>query len=682
MYFEVKLKMNNRDSLTSAAMLAAIWENSNKDTFDLLIPFVEYIISCECKIGGFINISLIIEKLDRDFAFGSIPESVITNILSRLTKKKYGNVLKKEKGNKFVLICDLNDKRKSFEQSFAEKHESTNNLIVAFINDYKQRTGKMISEEKAISLFSSLLENQSYDILVDPENLNEITNQSGRDKFILAQFILNILDDKRNRYYSDLTDISCGALLSSAVYVHSDKTQYKTLPLKDLVVYFDTTLLLYALGYKTNSQTKNIKCIMKLLSDNGAELCYYERNRDEVVDILTAYCNNRGKISSQTLEFFDEHNTPTSAIKIYISDIDKKLSNLGFTKKEIVPYYGNENERQKHSKEFIDEEGLKNSLLKKIRGYKDSPAQNDVDCISSICRERKGNVSKTIERCEYIWITSNTNLCNTVREFLEFEDCIPPAYSVFDLSTEMWIKYGFHDPEIPKLRLYENAQMALSPTPEIIRCYVDILHALTMNGTVDQETEMTLRMDHTITKNLMVFSQGDESKINEDVVKSEVDTALEKITNGISKKANNLSIEVEKLKQDKDDKRKKAKEKKTSIMKEIKNEATSSADSFSKKCITFLKILSLIAFIAVFISEIIVTVLSAINVNILWLIPMIIVLISTLLGYCFWLKNMLNEKIESYAIKIKQIKYEKDYHNQLNLRENELSIINELLLDL
>lgn len=534
--------MDSKMILSSAAMITAIWETHKKDNIDLLIPFAQYIIADDYCINQQIDIEHIANRM-KDFGFNKIPEAIVLIIFKRLCKKQYENVLVYKNSN-YYLNNDLSSFKNDFDTKYKLQKRKTDDLINAFINYYQERTGICLKKEDARNVFKEFLEIKSYDILCETEELNNITTKHSREreKFHMAQFILKNLNEN-----SDLKDsivnISTGALLSSAVYIDTDFKSFKKRPLENLEVYFDTTLLLYALGYKTNYQKESMDILLELLKNCGAKLCYYSATLQEVKNILCAYQHRTSEMAGQTLEKFDEMGVTYNAVEVYIFELKNELSKLGFEEKEFLPYPENMDNLPYSKSAFIDEKGLDEYLKSKIKSYKHKQEQldNDIGCISSVCRQRKGFDVENLENCTIIWVTSNNFLCKCVADFLKVKNCVAPAVSYSELVTELWIKYSNKDKNIPKLTMYENASMALTPNKAIINKLQDYITSLEKDKKISPEYAAFARNNfYKSAKSIAFKSEGDISLFDENMAKSEIESLVDNITQNESKKNREL----------------------------------------------------------------------------------------------------------------------------------------------
>lgn len=101
---EMRWNLMNQNVLVSTAMISALWEKHNKDTLDLMIPFMKYAIANTTKVGAKLNLNSVIEIFKTEFGYDSIPYNVVINILNRLSP----SILSK-KDREYTLIASLDD---------------------------------------------------------------------------------------------------------------------------------------------------------------------------------------------------------------------------------------------------------------------------------------------------------------------------------------------------------------------------------------------------------------------------------------------------------------------------------------------------------------------------------------------------------------------------------------------
>lgn len=119
--------MKNDNALISTAVLTAIWDDSNKDNIELVIPFVSNIIFNKFKVNDLIDEEYIIRQLKEKFCFNKFPYAVLKIVLNRMKRR---NILKLD-NKKFILTKDLKDEAKEFEDRLNIAKLETSKVISA-----------------------------------------------------------------------------------------------------------------------------------------------------------------------------------------------------------------------------------------------------------------------------------------------------------------------------------------------------------------------------------------------------------------------------------------------------------------------------------------------------------------------------------------------------------------------
>lgn len=543
--------MARDEFLLSTAMLSTLWEENYKDSLDLLIGFVKYAIAQSTKLYDELDLKTIHITAKKYLYIPNIPEQIIEEILDRLTKKEYGKVLSYDtKNTKYTLVNDLS----SYVADFDNKLEKEKSDIADFFNKlavyYNSKARKELSQDQLKSQFFHFLENEGFDFLRSsdkPNNLREISSDKGQCYFLIAQFILDLYDNKKQEYNTALR-ITMGYFLSKSIYLDSNKVFFKkNPPLKDLNVYIDTTLLLYILDCKTKYQYNSAMSMVNLLLDNGANLYYYTHNLEEVEEIIKKYKKHRST-PRRTLERFDEEKYTDIQIELFFKSIKENLAAKKIYISDIQPYSSYDH--------VIDEDGLSNYLASKISGYKGKSniLEHDVKSISSICRERKGIKTNEYENLSCIWVTSNTKLVKYTNKFFEneYKNSFSPIITDRKLTTELWIKYSNKKNNIFESFLLENALLAIEPSEDVVSRFIENVDKFEKMNMISPETAAYVRLVCVNDKNIMLATDGDPEKMTEQTANDLIAEYEQRIVGEYKKELESIQNDYAKRDQEKD----------------------------------------------------------------------------------------------------------------------------------
>lgn len=239
-----------------------------------------------------------------------------------------------------------------------------------------------------------------------------------------------IIDAKDNNIplFNKIIKIVQGMMIASAIYID-------TTPASDFIekrgingtkVFLDTTLVIYAMGYKTREQEVAAKYLVNALYDNGADLYIFPQHVAEIKDILTAF-NNRQKSKApyRTLERLENEEWTTTEINKEIMFLEEHLqSDLGVSVYTGNQYLDEKGKLYDAEGVYLDSKALKEHINTAIRNYgrDDSRLQNDVDAICSVVAQRAGMRFERIEGCLAIFVTTNYSLVKESNRFLKYHN--------------------------------------------------------------------------------------------------------------------------------------------------------------------------------------------------------------------------------------------------------------------
>ena len=109
--------------LISTALISSLWDMHHKDSFDLMLPFLKYVISKTTKVGDYIDVELIAERFKKECGYDSVPQNIITMLLNRLCPQ----TLKRSQG-KYQLSSSLDKEAADYEARKLLYKERRNNV--------------------------------------------------------------------------------------------------------------------------------------------------------------------------------------------------------------------------------------------------------------------------------------------------------------------------------------------------------------------------------------------------------------------------------------------------------------------------------------------------------------------------------------------------------------------------
>lgn len=511
---EMRWDLMNQNVLISTAMISALWERHNKDSLDLMLPFLKYAICKTTKVGKKLNIDAVMDVFKKEFGYDTIPQNVIIVMLNRLSPTP---LVRKDR--EYILSVSLDDEYAEFEKRrilYKERRNLVGNALANYLNESILYLSEQYTTESAsLALIAFFIANGLV-FAQTPEQLSLLKKEKdGKINYCIARFLINEHRSK-SAIFDYVTDIVKGFFVSTAISFQPENISMPHSKLKNLRCYLDTRVILSTLGLRQVSAQKAAQELLEMLRGEQAVICCFEHTVTEIRDIIRAYKNNllnpNSKTVHNTLERWDEERYSVAQVSRYLSVLDKKIQDLGIA---IVPSPVDLNAKVKGLNCYKFKEQLKKRVL-----YNSSAAwENDVLSVLGVMRFRKGRSSPEFEKSGHIFITTNIPLIEVVNNCLwEVDAGIGPVMADTTLSSVVWLKCSSTHKDYPAHKLVENAMLALEPSHSFLKDFYEVINQLQAEGGVSEEEAAIIRTDIQIKRELVSVVGGDSHRINKDVV--------------------------------------------------------------------------------------------------------------------------------------------------------------------
>lgn len=568
--------MKNDNALISTAVLTAIWDNSHKDNIELVIPFVSNIIFNKFKVNDLIDEEYIIRQLKEKFCFNKFPHAVLKIVLNRMKRR---NILKLD-NKKFILIKDLKDEAKEFEDRLNIAKLETSKVISAITKYLKKELNGDIVESDAEIYFGNFISSYGYNAYENINFVKKIERKSDVTNYLIGEFICRE-NEKNSDIFKLILRIIEGYMIANAIYLQIENDNKASL--RKLNCYLDAAFILRVLGYKSDEENESAKELYDLLVKYGATINCFNHTFIEVRNILYYYKININKNKEMTLEYFDKEKYSEGQVDLIISSLedifkDKRINIVDtpdFTKDRY--------------KDVIDVK----TLEEKLTAHKEKHNQyinpnsitNDVNSVCAINMLRRGKKITKIENCTHIFVTTYQYLKSASREIMPelFDTDIGLVIDDLDLTTILWFKDFENNADLPKLRLVENALAATNASDEIMCKAAKIFESIKKDGSIRNLENVS----NCLTKNYLK-SSGFVDSIKND---SELVTK-ESLLDFLTKR----DKEIESIKKELEDTKERNLKKELSIQKKFIVEAEQKAEADFNKNIKILKTVYYILF--------------------------------------------------------------------------------------
>lgn len=502
--------MMKSNIITSLAILKVNWDELRKDYLENFVLLI-----AECIRQGdteVISVSTLQTDLKKRFGL-FIPQHGIKAILRRVQKLQY---IRKENN---VYYRNKNELRgldfKKTQQGVVEKHEK---LIASLIRFTASRFDIKWTDTEAESALLGYIEENQIPILTIVYSGGTLPDQphpSRGSKYILAAFVRWLLDEHASEF-DYLETIIKGNMLANAIFLTESGTVDSRFI--DTEIYFDTSFLIFALGYAGKVRQEPCRELLSLLYEAGADLRCFGHTADEILGVLHA-CSN--KVDSghfepaygPSVEHFLMTGQKGSDIIMLANRLPDNLKGL---KVDIVdkPAY------EKTKYQFVIDEGMLTQALESDIGYKNPMAlQRDVDSIASIPRLRQGRDYYSIEKCKAIFVTQNSHLVRASRRYFKERENMSKtevAYCITDymLTNLLWLKKPLKAPDLPRKRLIADCYAATMPEQQqdqtLWKKYISEMGRLADEGKVTADDCYLLRYSLEAKTALMDLTLGDQ----------------------------------------------------------------------------------------------------------------------------------------------------------------------------
>ncbi len=534
--------------LISLAILKANLEDG-KTYIDNFIPFLlEAVWSQSNEIITLIELETIFRE-----SFGLVlPQGVLKTVLRRASR--LGHVTAFEKTYR------RNEDKKP-KHDFSKARDMTlrqyEALVDHFVKFYTSFMNYSPQREIAERAFLQYIANHSSDILAN--NLRsmstEHTTEDAIDSYILCKFIIHL----EQSYPSDfqfLETIVKGSMLADAMYLTN--IDHISTGYKDLEVYFDTKILLRALGFEGDAVKAPYRELINMVYWQGGTPACFEHTVDEIYRVLDGaahtLASSTGLKSSHggVYEYFLTSDYKSSDVHLMMSKLPRILSSIRIKVKPSPPF------KEVHS---INESNLQDKLKQLIRYRKDEALYHDVDSIASIFRLRKGQFPRHLESSNAVFATTNYSLVEACIQFLKDEygsasAFVPVCISDSALTTITWLKNQTSAPDLPRKRIIADCYAALNPSSELWNKYLEQIYKLRNDNDISTEDYFLLRLSTEARVLFMDITLGDEDAFLDGTVQEVLERARASIRAGTEaalkeeeKLRSKAEVEVEQEKQ-------------------------------------------------------------------------------------------------------------------------------------
>lgn len=505
--------MKNETLLMGVAMLETLWETQKKDLIDLISPLINYVVAKTTAEGEIVDIYKVTQMMQDDFAYDSLPVAVVRKAIMR-DKEHF-----KKKNKNIVLIKALDNEFEKIESKKKECQQLIGNIgksLYEYLLSHCTRS-KIKSQEQVFGFFQAYM--KQYGISVGFEELDymDVSINQSEINYYISDYIYSVKNSEE-RKYAEIINIVKGYFLQSAMYLQAENPDIMTATYKNVAFYYDTPFLLNLLGYQSESEHEAAYALHNMLKEEGASFYYFPQTEVELDNILNAYQRSlvMNVRSRRTLDGLNKKKYTYSGVGRLKSTFKDKLKNeYGVERCELPHYKTNAEQCVDQDSIDISDQDIYDYIKKHIKYYPHSSLKADIESALAIHMLRDGHTATQIEKCEHIFVTTNTDFTRRFNDYYRKNiknDIIMPVITSIDLAAFSWVKSATSHASIPETQLLTYAYMTMELPPNVFDKCQDVLAQIESEGNITEEEVRSIVSDRVLQRELWrkTFPDPDE----------------------------------------------------------------------------------------------------------------------------------------------------------------------------
>lgn len=516
--------MQNTNALITAAMLASIYENHQKDYLDLIEPFVCTLLPSKSEYIDFIDIQ---RRMESEYGFVRMPIGVLHRIAERLSKLSPPICEKKQK-NQYV-ICNPYDntyfrtKRNSIKEDCLVVAEA----LKGYLRDER---ATIMETQECTNEFLKFLDHCGHHVLKTEDSVRRLPLEERIQRFIAA--FIQIEKEKQSVVYDKITEIARGYMVYRCIYFYcrTDNGQ-SSFSLNNVIVFLDTPLIINLLGFDTLLGKQAVSDAVDLARSLGAKVAVLEHNVEEVQGILSAYISSYPRVQTFSLQSLTLKGYSEVTLRSIIEQVPSRIVEIIGEEIKVAPGLGTSSDWDR----INTEEALRRYYIQSIQGkdndiVKKTRIENDVRTLSYALQLRNGDRPREFGKCKAIVLSDSTTARKAAKALYDDYDHneIDVVYSLNDFSCMAWLASPSPTSSIPEILLLYNAAAALTPSDSVIDKMLKFVDELASVGAIGEEMAYLLRMHPSVKEAAAEVVGSDTDSFTPDMLKVIYEKAVAK----------------------------------------------------------------------------------------------------------------------------------------------------------
>ena len=520
MIYGTVMLMKNNDTFITQSMLSSYMVVETKDYLELILPFV-----CMClpeKIDDIIELEKIQDAIKNKYGL-DIPVNVVEKLLIRLCKQKRGAVGKKiplgYAGNNIYNVDEFEKRTIKIKKSIDAVISKMQKYM------YKEKYMKDVSPDKMREYLAVFLDTYNYSVFDDTQSLDSITiNKNSESNYYVAQFILSEYENDTVEF-QDILEIIKGSLIAKTIYYFMDsENDISKKRIQGTRFVLDTRVLIDVLGLNLQQECNAARELLELIINHGGKVVTFDYYVEELRGIIHRFEKSPETRLELSLNWFVRSRYSSQDVSAYAGTIEDRLQeyNVAIIQK---PNYGKNINAQKWHIDYAQLRDVLNQQIDyrtKREEYYSDALIHDVDTIEAIAYERGNSKHCSIFNCKAIFITKNTDICNTIFRLYKNDRFrngeVNFAMSDVDLTSIIWLSTFGKNSDLPKMKLLEHAYSACMPSRLIMKEFLAKVHSLEESEKISQEMAIMLRSHYATINDLSEILHNKEGAVTDEVI--------------------------------------------------------------------------------------------------------------------------------------------------------------------
>ncbi len=268
-----------------------------------------------------------------------------------------------------------------------------------------------------------------------------------------------------------------------------------------LYAYFDTPIVIRALGYEGEAQEKLAMESIQFLASIGISCRVFDKSIYELKGLLQMYQSKIRTISGReslrqtnmTRFFLQNHFSPGD-LRQQIALVEHNINRIGLQiQTTSIWQYGYNYDTRPLAKRLSSPSDNNNN---------EPRISHDIDCISAICALRKQIRPYRIEDSQYIFVATSPMVIRNVRRWWiedEMRTDIPPIIHIAELINIAWLREPRTKSELHIQNLVALCETALRPSQKTWERFISHLRKLHKDNSLTRD-EVDLIITSTLTQ--------------------------------------------------------------------------------------------------------------------------------------------------------------------------------------